>query len=169
MSPYKKGEISCISQNLNSLLVIEDHKYLQKKWPLIKYILPSTQSEGCLTERKFKNSPITPISSKFVKSAAVFKPLTAKNPVISPSFLVWKFCGKAQFPNSFGRFSRNHAETVPFHKISTPENLVKLRDFCSGWCPKVKDRYLSPAVICQSYYKWICCLIWNNQHPGTYF
>ena len=27
---------------------------------------------------------------------------TAKNPVISPNFLVWKFCGKAQFPHSFG-------------------------------------------------------------------
>ena len=28
--------------------------------------------------------------------------LTVKNPVISPNFLVWKFCGKAQFPHSFG-------------------------------------------------------------------
>ena len=28
---------------------------------------------------------------------------TAKNTVISPTFLVWKFCGKAQFPHSFGR------------------------------------------------------------------
>ena len=26
---------------------------------------------------------------------------TAKNPVISPNFLVWKFCGKGQFPHSF--------------------------------------------------------------------
>ena len=26
---------------------------------------------------------------------------TAKNIVISPDFLVWKFCGKAQFPHSF--------------------------------------------------------------------
>ena len=47
---------------------------------------------------------------------------TAKNAVISPNFLVWKFCGKAQFLHSFGRFARNYAETVPFHKISTPEN-----------------------------------------------
>ena len=36
---------------------------------------------------------------------------TAKISVISPYFLVWKFCGKGQFP-----------ETVPFHKISTQEN-----------------------------------------------
>ena len=26
---------------------------------------------------------------------------TAKNIVISPDFLVWKFCGNAQFPHSF--------------------------------------------------------------------
>ena len=43
--------------------------------------------------------------------------LTASNPVISPNFMVWKFCGKAQFPHSFGRFARNYAETVPFHKF----------------------------------------------------
>ena len=29
--------------------------------------------------------------------------LTAENPVISPNFLVFKFCGKSQFPHSFGR------------------------------------------------------------------
>ena len=28
---------------------------------------------------------------------------TAKNTVISPNFLVWNFCGKAQFPHSFRR------------------------------------------------------------------
>ena len=28
---------------------------------------------------------------------------TVKNTVISPDFLAWKFCGKAQFPHSFGR------------------------------------------------------------------
>ena len=43
-------------------------------------------------------------------------------PLISTNFLVWKFCGKAQFPHSFGWFSRNYAETVPFHKISIPGN-----------------------------------------------
>ena len=47
---------------------------------------------------------------------------TAKNTVISPKFLVWKFCGKAQFPHSFRRITRNYAETMLFHKISTTEN-----------------------------------------------
>ena len=39
---------------------------------------------------------------------------TTKNAVISPDFLVWKFCGKAQLPHSLGRIARNYAETVPF-------------------------------------------------------
>ena len=55
--------------------------------------------------------------------------LTPKNTVISPNFLAWKFCGKAQFSDSFGRLTRNYAETVPFHKILTPGNQVKLRCF----------------------------------------
>ena len=54
--------------------------------------------------------------------SAARKIYTAKNTVISPKFLVWKFCGKAQFPYSFGRFVRNYAETVLFHEISTPGN-----------------------------------------------
>ena len=45
--------------------------------------------------------------------------LTAKNTVISPNFLVWKFCGKEQFPHNFGQIARNYAETALFHKTST--------------------------------------------------
>ena len=48
--------------------------------------------------------------------------ITAKNTVISPYILVWKFYGKAQFLHSFRRFARNYAETVPFRKISISEN-----------------------------------------------
>ena len=45
---------------------------------------------------------------------------TAKNTLISPNFLVWKFCGKAQFPHSFGRYS--------FHIVSgeSPKTMWKL-------------------------------------------
>ena len=66
---------------------------------------------------------------------------TAKNTVISPNFLVWKFCGKTQFLHSFGRFARNYAETVPFRKISTPGNQLIVVFFavalinCSSYCP----------------------------------
>ena len=31
---------------------------------------------------------------------------TAKNAIIPPNLLVWKFCGKAQFPHSFGRIEK---------------------------------------------------------------
>ena len=40
---------------------------------------------------------------------------TAKNTVISPNFLVWNICGKAQFPHSFGRI----AETMRKLCLST--------------------------------------------------
>ena len=43
--------------------------------------------------------------------------------------MMWKFCGMTQFPHSLGRFARNYAETMPFHKISTPRHWVKLRYF----------------------------------------
>ena len=54
---------------------------------------------------------------------------TAKNTIISPDLLMWRFCGKAGFPHSFGRITRNYAKTVPFHKISTPGNQVRLQYF----------------------------------------
>ena len=48
--------------------------------------------------------------------------VTAKNSVISPNSLMWKFFGKAQFPHSVGQIAQNYAEAVSFHKISTPGN-----------------------------------------------
>ena len=30
---------------------------------------------------------------------------TAQNTVVSPNFLVWKFCEKTQFPHTFGNFA----------------------------------------------------------------
>ena len=64
-----------------------------------------------------------------VLSCRSFEQYTGKNTVISHDFLVWKFCGKVQFPHSFGRFAGNYAEIMPFRKISTPGNQVKLRYF----------------------------------------
>ena len=62
----------------------------------------------------------------------------AKNTVISPDILVWKFCGKTQFPQSLVRIAQNYAEIVPFHKIFTPGNQVKLRYFCSDHFGKLR-------------------------------
>ena len=50
-----------------------------------------------------------------------------KNIVISLTFLVQRFCVKAQFSHSFAWFARNYAKTGPFNKIFTPGNKVKLR------------------------------------------
>ena len=75
---------------------------------------------------------------------------TVKNTVISPNFLVWKFCGKEQFPYNFGRIARNYAETVPFLKISTPGNQVKLRYFLQCTDSKVLLYY----PLCKLKYIW---------------
>ena len=56
---------------------------------------------------------------------------TAWNTAISANILVWKLCGNAEFPQSFGEIARNSAKTVRFHKISTPGNWVKFCYFAS--------------------------------------
>ena len=61
------------------------------------------------------------------KSHIKVKCNTAKKALISSDFLAWKFCGEAQFPHNFGKFAQNYVETVPFLKIFTPGNQVKLR------------------------------------------
>ena len=55
--------------------------------------------------------------------------INAKNTVIAPNFLVWKFCGKAQFPHSFWRFAWKYVETVPLNKISHTRKLGKMTVF----------------------------------------
>ena len=57
------------------------------------------------------------------------------------------FCGKAQFPLSFGRIARNSAETVPFHKISTPENSVKSRDFSQCECLECNKKMTQTTIL----------------------
>ena len=56
------------------------------------------------------------------------KIITAKNTVISPNFLVWKFFWKGSLRIASGDLPQV-TETVLFHKMSTPENQVKLRYF----------------------------------------
>ena len=55
------------------------------------------------------------------KNKLVTATCTAKNTVIIPNFLVWEFCEKAQFTNSFGRIAQNYAEIVSFHKFPHQE------------------------------------------------
>ena len=46
---------------------------------------------------------------------------TTNNTVISRNFLIWKFCRKAQFPYSFGRFARNVRKMCLSTKFSNQE------------------------------------------------
>ena len=69
------------------------------------------------------------------KSPGETKRSTAKNAVISPDFLVWRFYGKTQFPHSFRRLARNYAETVPFRKIraKSKPNINVLLSLIAGY------------------------------------
>ena len=49
---------------------------------------------------------VTFLQSELRSKDEIIRTFTAKNTVISPNFLAWKFCGKAKFPHSFGRFFR---------------------------------------------------------------
>ena len=62
---------------------------------------------------------------------------TVKNTAISPDFLVCKFCGKAQFPHSFGRnyafpqnfHTRKSGEITVFFAVSGNMKIVKVGKF----------------------------------------
>ena len=73
---------------------------------------------------------ITYLKENIFKSI-LFDTSTVKNIVIPPNFLVWKFCGKTQFPHNFGRIVRNFVETVPFHKLPHPEIRWNYSTFCT--------------------------------------
>ena len=60
------------------------------------------------------------------KKSFPFFPFTAKNTVISLNFLVWKFCGKAQFPHIFRGFARNYHSFRRFARNYAPETMKKL-------------------------------------------
>ena len=106
---------------------------------------------------KTRNWPI------FIKIGQILKPFcqhltnfqitvevcSAYNTVISPNYLVWKFSGKVQFLQRFGRFGRNYAETVPFHKIRWNCNIFRSTSF-RVW---VFQRWLNPTDFQLDFFK----------------
>ena len=54
-----------------------------------------------------------------------------KNTVISPDFLVWKFCGKAQFPHSFGKLRYFWQWLFHLNKVR--------RNYCERTCFSAKN------------------------------
>ena len=74
---------------------------------------------------------------------------TAQNTVMSPKFLVWKFCEKAQCPYNFRRITWNYAETAPFHKFP----LQKIRwnyGIFTHWSSIFLTLKQSASLICRS-------------------
>ena len=52
--------------------------------------------------------------------------------------MAWKFCGKAQFPHSFGRFAWNYAETVFSQNFRTR----KLGEITVFYAVQLEEDYL---------------------------
>ena len=80
-------------------------------------------------DRVFLQKKLTALNKK---SPSQISYTVLNTPILS--FLRWGYIYSSYFLKSasFGRISRNYAETVPFHKISASENQVKLRYF-SQW------------------------------------
>ena len=76
----------------------------------------SVELSSAILQNTFQYFRRTPLSISTVHFSVIF---TMKNTVIPPSFLVWKFCGEAQFPDSFGRNSQ-------FNKSDSPKTMRKL-------------------------------------------
>ena len=65
---------------------------------------------------------VSPLSAKLREWVASFlngnsETDTAKNTVISPNFLVWKYCGKVQSPHSFGRIACAFSQNLHIRKL----------------------------------------------------
>ena len=54
--------------------------------------------------------------------------------VICPIFLMWKLCGKAQFPQSLAQFARNSMKTVAFPLNSYTRILGEISAFYALLC-----------------------------------
>ena len=60
--------------------------------------------------------------------------MTVKNTVVSPDFLVWKFCGKAKFPHSFGDSPETMQKLCLSAKFLHQEIRWNNGIFRSVWC-----------------------------------
>ena len=67
--------------------------------------------------------------------------------VISPNFLVLKFCGKAQFLNSLGNITK-------FHLISWCENFVECISIVSGESPETLRKLYLFTKFLQQEIRW---------------
>ena len=64
---------------------------------------------------------VDPVLIKNIIQFSIFLSTLRKNTEISPSFLVWKFCGNVYSPQNFGQLAQISAENVRFRKIPHQE------------------------------------------------
>ena len=80
------------------------------------------------------SDPSLKVQKIFYLVSKFFVIFTAKNTLISPNFLVWKICGNAQFPQSFGRLASRFIYNLSLNQYSRnappylrPATLLKKR------------------------------------------
>ena len=110
-------------------------------------------SHGCpLKEMKLREKLTQDMST------LIFWGNSAKNIVISPDFLVWKFCGNAQFPHSFGNscaflqnfHTRKSGEITIFFPVL---NYAICRGFFGKLCARFKLFVESSSTVTQYHSK----------------
>ena len=110
-------------------------------WSILKYFVSSVMElfTKIVTARsRFLQSTSRQTASVFSKNvlSKMLKRIlnTAENTVISPNFLVQKFCGKVQFRYSFGWLNRNYAENCSFPQNFYTRKLGKANVFYAVKC-----------------------------------
>ena len=111
--------IDISAQKCNSL-----EQLLPKIWLELTHLI------SFITEKISANGVLMKLTCRI--NIARDSTILATNTEISPNFLVWKFCGNAQLPQSFGGIARNAGEATHFHKISTQGNWVKFWYFTAA-------------------------------------
>ena len=67
-----------------------------------------------------------------------------KNTAISPNFLVWEFCGKAQFRHSFVQFARKLCRNCAFPQNCDTMKLGKITVYFAVPLAKVLSKNFEP-------------------------
>ena len=78
--------------------------------------------------------------------------VTAKNTIISPNFLMWKFCGKAQFSHSFGQ--------IAFPKIFHTMKLGEITALYAVVCFGKNEKNIAKKLTRSSFFSDTWFIVW---------
>ena len=109
----------------------------------------------------FCRTPPVATSEKTLLRKVTRTIFTWKNTVISPNYLVWKFRGKAQFPQTFGRFVRNCRNCV-FPKSFLTRKLGEITVFSAVF--RMTRSSKTPLLCCFYLFS-----IEHSHKPGLFF